>query len=98
SPCRSEHCERATPISTRSPAWSRECWEDATPKGPHRQLNLLVGSFAELPPAAGPVQTVRPRVLPGCRPRRPAPVGGGGASGGACWGGRGRRGGVQRPL
>ena len=48
------------------------------------------------PAAAVPVQTVRPRVPPGCRPRRRAGAARGaarqrpgcdGAGGGGCWGG-----------
>ena len=58
-------------------------------------------------PAAVPVQTVRPRALPGCRPHRRAGAAGGrhprpgcrGAGGGACWGrGRPGRGGAKRPF
>jgi hypothetical protein len=46
------------------------------------------------PPAAGPVQTVRPRPPPGWRPPRRAGVarqrpGCSGAGSGACWGGHG---------
>src|SRR5262249_19764838 len=55
-------------------------------------------------PSAGPVQPVRPRVAPGCRPHQRAGAARGvarqrpgcsGAGGGACGGGRGRRGGVK---
>jgi hypothetical protein len=73
-----------------------------------RLLSLLVGQGLEIcPPAAGPVQTVRHRAPPGCRPHRRAGAARGaarqrprcgGASGGECWGGRGRRGGVKRPV
>jgi hypothetical protein len=57
--------------------------------------------------ACSPLQTVRRRVPPGCRPHRRAGTARGvarqrpgcrGAGGGACWGGRGRRGGVKRPF
>jgi hypothetical protein len=84
-------------LSLRRRAWSRRrCARSGGVSHPFERVESPLKSSP--PPAAMPVQTVRHRAPPGCRPRRRAGAargaarqrpGGGGAGGGGCWGERG---------